>query len=56
MRPYLVAGNWKMNGSLAANAELVSGVIDGAPAAAGVELLVCPPFPYLAAVAAQAQR
>ena len=51
MRPYLVAGNWKMNGSLAANAELVSGVIDGAPAADGVELLVCPPFPYLAQVA-----
>jgi triosephosphate isomerase len=51
MRPYLVAGNWKMNGSLAANAELVSGVIDGAPAADGVELLVCPPYPYLAQVA-----
>ena len=34
MRPYLVAGNWKMNGSLAANAELVAGMIGGAPACA----------------------
>ena len=31
MRDYLVAGNWKMNGSSAANAELVAGIIDGTP-------------------------
>ncbi len=53
MRHILVAGNWKMNGSMAANAELVSGIIAGAPAADNVELLVCPPFPYLAATAEQ---
>jgi triosephosphate isomerase (TIM) len=51
MRGYLVAGNWKMNGSIMANAELVGGIIAGAPASKSVELLVCPPFPYLAAVA-----
>jgi len=51
MRGYLVAGNWKMNGSIAANATLVSGIVSGAPAHGSVELLVCPPFPYLAAVA-----
>ena len=53
MRDYLVAGNWKMNGSSAANAELVAGIVAGIPAGSGFSLLVCPPFPYLAAVAAQ---
>jgi len=50
MRGYLVAGNWKMNGSNAANADLIKGVIAGAPTSGNVELLVCPPFPYLAQV------
>ncbi|MEM9690252.1 MAG: triose-phosphate isomerase [Pseudomonadota bacterium] len=45
MRRFLVAGNWKLNGGLAANRELVSGIVAGAPG--GVDLLVCPPFPYL---------
>jgi len=53
MRGYLVAGNWKMNGSNAANAELVDGIIAGMPQSETVELLVCPPFPYLAAIAAK---
>jgi triosephosphate isomerase len=53
MRGYLVAGNWKMNGSNAANEALVDGIIAGAPASETVELLVCPPFPYLCAVAEQ---
>ena len=53
MRNYLVAGNWKMNGASASNAELVAGIIAGAPESDRVKLLICPPFPYLAAVAAQ---
>jgi len=53
MRGYLVAGNWKMNGSIAANEALVDGIISGAPATESVELLVCPPFPYLSTVAGQ---
>jgi triosephosphate isomerase len=52
MRGYLVAGNWKMNGSLAANQVLVEGILGGTPAADHVELLVCPPFPYLGQVSA----
>ncbi len=48
MRRILVAGNWKLNGSLEANRELVSGIVAGAPE--GVDLLVCPPFPYLGPV------
>jgi triosephosphate isomerase len=55
MRDFLVAGNWKMNGSTAANAELLAGIIDGVPEGDGFSLLVCPPFPYLAAVAAQVE-
>ena len=54
MRDILVAGNWKMNGSSTANAELMSGIIAGVPGGSGFSLLVCPPFPYLASVAAQA--
>ena len=52
MRNFLVAGNWKMNGNSAANAELVAGILAGVPATDAVKLLVCPPFAYLAAVAA----
>jgi triosephosphate isomerase len=39
-----------MHGSAAANAELVAGIVAGAPGSDRVQLLVCPPFPYLAAV------
>ena len=53
MRQFLIAGNWKMNGSLAANEALVSGIVNGVPDGAGFRLLVCPPFPYLASVASQ---
>ncbi len=40
----LVAGNWKMNGSLAAN----SALLEGLAVPVGVEVAVCVPFPYLA--------
>ncbi len=52
MRVPLVAGNWKLNGSLAANRELLREVIAGLPAT-GVEVMVCPPAVYLAPVAAE---
>ena len=42
-----------MHGDEAGNRELVSGIIDGAPDAANVSLLVCPPYPYLGSVASQ---
>jgi triosephosphate isomerase (TIM) len=53
MREFLVAGNWKMNGSIAASEALISGIVAGVPEGSGFRLLVCPPFPYLAAVASQ---
>ncbi|MBV6305146.1 triose-phosphate isomerase [Candidimonas humi] len=46
-RTRLVMGNWKMNGNLATNAELLAGLHLGQPDPA-VELAVCVPFPYLA--------
>jgi triosephosphate isomerase len=52
MRDILVAGNWKMNGDLAGNAELVAGIVAGQPDSKRVKLLVCPPFPYLASASA----
>jgi len=50
-RPYLVAGNWKMFGSNAANHALVEGIKNGLAAVSRVEVLVCPPAPYLWPVA-----
>lgn len=58
----LVAGNWKLNGSRSASRALVSEVADGlsslgigpsalAAADGAVEVLVCPPFVYLADLA-----
>jgi triosephosphate isomerase len=46
MRSKLVVGNWKMNGSRAGNAELLSGIAAGL---AGVQAscAVCVPAPYL---------
>lgn len=49
MRKKLVAGNWKMHGSLAENAALLAAL---KPALAGIEAAVCVPFPYLAQVQA----
>ncbi|BEV14845.1 triose-phosphate isomerase [Herbaspirillum sp. DW155] len=49
MRRKLVAGNWKMNGSLAANAALVAGIREGLPADV-CDVAVCVPAPYLAQV------
>ncbi|MGB3423949.1 MAG: triose-phosphate isomerase [Castellaniella sp.] len=47
-RRRLVMGNWKMHGSLAANAALLDGLAAGAMRAGETQLAVCVPFPYLA--------
>ena len=52
MRKKLVAGNWKMNGSRAVNAGLMKDVLAQAGALKGVDILVCPPAPYLDSVGA----
>jgi triosephosphate isomerase len=50
MRARLVAGNWKMHGSLVANARLLDALRAGLKQAEGLGYAVCPPFPYLAQV------
>lgn len=50
MKKKLIAGNWKMNGSLAANRALVEQVLAGLPTPV-CEVAVCVPAPYLAQVA-----
>jgi triosephosphate isomerase len=45
----LIAGNWKMNGSLAANQALLQSMLDGLKGAApSAEIALCAPAPYLA--------
>ena len=44
----LIAGNWKMNGSLAANASLVKAMLDGLQGATpAADMVLCAPSPYL---------
>ena len=47
MRVKLVAGNWKMNGSLASNQALLQALLPALSPLAGVRCAVCGPFPYL---------
>ncbi|NEN75628.1 triose-phosphate isomerase [Pelistega sp. NLN82] len=46
MRQRLVMGNWKMNGNLRSNSDLLSAIARAEPESA--QVVVCPPFPYLA--------
>jgi len=52
MRSKLVAGNWKMHGSLAENDALLRALKPGLAAGAGYECAVCVPFPFLSQVRA----
>ena len=53
MRKALVAGNWKMNGSLAVNRELLSALGSAVRDSDAVGVAVCPPAVYLRDVAEQ---
>nr|WP_152625334.1 triose-phosphate isomerase [Cellvibrio sp. OA-2007] len=46
-RRQLVVGNWKMNGNLRENAELLAKVVAGWQGEHSAEVVICPPFPYL---------
>ena len=54
MNKKLIAGNWKMNGSLAANEALVQALVAGLGAQPGCDVAVAVPAPYLAQVQALA--
>ena len=47
MRKPLVAGNWKMNGSLAGVRDLLDGIKCGVAAVQNAEVAVCPPFVFV---------
>jgi triosephosphate isomerase (TIM) len=51
MRVPLVVGNWKMHGTLGASRELAQSLRDGLKRTRGVEVVICPPFTALSAVA-----
>jgi triosephosphate isomerase len=46
-RTPLIAGNWKMNGSVAASRGLTDALVTGIGTGADAEMLICPPFVYL---------
>ena len=50
MNKKLIAGNWKMNGSLADNEALVRALVAGLATAGGCDAVVAVPAPYLAQV------
>jgi len=52
MRQPLVAGNWKMNGSLDSIKPLVEGIKAGMDSVTTAEMAVCPPYVYIPVVAA----
>lgn len=47
MRRKLVAGNWKMHGSLARNRDLLHSLVQAAGKGGKADCAVCVPFPYL---------
>lgn len=56
MRRSLVVANWKMNGSRSTINTLMDGLVaDLARGINGVDVVVCPPYPYLQQVAERAQ-
>ena len=52
-RTPLVAGNWKMNKTVAEARELIANLAPNLRDVVGVEKVICPPFPALLAVSAQ---
>jgi len=51
MRQFLVAGNWKMNGTRESAAQLVDAILQNPELSAKTEVVICPPFVYLAEIA-----
>jgi triosephosphate isomerase (TIM) len=55
IRPWVVAGNWKMNNGIAESSLLARAVLEGSTPAAGGDIVLAPPLTSLAAVAAVVQ-
>lgn len=50
MRPMIIAGNWKMNGTIAETESLAQALLDGDSRSDRATVLVCPPFTSLQTV------
>ncbi len=51
-RTPLIAGNWKMNGTVESSQQLISALCSGVAIDSDPIMLICPPFPYLHTAAA----
>jgi triosephosphate isomerase (TIM) len=54
-RKKLIAGNWKMNGTLAESEALVTALVAGISGDNSADLLLCPPMVYLSSVSSWAK-
>jgi triosephosphate isomerase len=52
VRRPLVAGNWKLNGSRHSNSQLLATLREALAVDSGADVMVCPPFVYVAEIAA----
>lgn len=53
MRSSLIIGNWKMNGNTDVNTKLILQLISQAQVIDNVDIVICPPYTYLAQVGEQ---
>ena len=53
MRKPLVAGNWKLNGSKSSVRALVEGLLGGIGDVSNAEVVICPPYIFIPAIARQ---
>lgn len=47
MRKYMIAGNWKMNGTIEQTEQLLNGLLEGNSSNPNAEVVVCPPYTAL---------
>ena len=51
MRPIIIAGNWKMNGTISETETLIHGLLGASSKDATAKMIVCPPYTSLAQAA-----
>ena len=50
MKRFLISGNWKMNTLREDATGLVEGIIKCSESFKGVDVVLCPPYPFLGAI------